>query len=343
MEEGPARQQQSNVEARRREYRPIAAQPPTTVPRPDAFRYPPSPGAPLAPNNPGMAPDGPRSDNTRIEDTPTEAEHLASEFPMSDAMGDETAALAEYPYSIYNHGTWAAEDDRTLIEARKGGQNWAELQRTHFPTKTANACRKRYERLVERQGIHDYSGRRLEMVASEYMNMRKDMWSPLAARLGMKWDVVEALCMGAGSLRAIQSNARSYTNRARRDHRISQKTRGAQAGLASGALPVGTEFGTAFTGRGYEERGHADPRGIATGERSNTSLMPPPPFIQAAHHAHGTRLPPIIPTPQAPFHGHVDGAPWSAAGPLRPGAAAEAPVSISGPPDWPGTSFRGPE
>jgi hypothetical protein len=119
--------------------------------------------------------------------------HQASDGPGPDPVGDETATLAEYPYSIYNHGTWTADDDRTLIQARTRGQNWADLQRTHFPTKTANACRKRYERLVERRGIHDYSGRRLEMVANEYMNMRKEIWSPLADRLGMKWEVVEAL------------------------------------------------------------------------------------------------------------------------------------------------------
>ncbi|KAK4122983.1 hypothetical protein N657DRAFT_645692 [Parathielavia appendiculata] len=345
LEETQARVQQSNVETRRREYRPIAAQPPTSAPGPDPFRYPPSSAGLLPPTNPDTAPAGLRSKNTQMEDVPTDAEHLASGCPGSDTVRDETAALAEYTYSIYNHGTWTAEDDRTLIQARTRGQNWADLQRTHFPTKTANACRKRYERLVERQGIHDHSGRRLEMVANEYMNMRKEIWSPLANRLEMKWEVVEALCMGAG-LRAIQSNARSYTNRARRDNRISQKTREAQAdaasvGPVSGALPVGTEFGTAFTGRGYDQLGHAD-RGTLTGNRSNTGLMPPPPFIPGPGHANSTCLPPIIPTPQVSFQGHMDGTPWSLAGPSRPGAAADPPLSSSRPPGWQGTNFPGP-
>jgi hypothetical protein len=121
------------------------------------------------------------------------AEPPAPASAAAELIGDETATLAEYPYSIYNHGTWTAEDDKTLIQARARGQNWADLQRTHFPAKTANACRKRYERLVERRGIYDYSGRRLEMVANEYMNLRREMWSGLADRLGMKWEVVEAL------------------------------------------------------------------------------------------------------------------------------------------------------
>jgi hypothetical protein len=132
-------------------------------------------------------------DDDDDDDDDVADDHDAAAPQGPSRVGDETATLAEYPYSIYNHGTWTAEEDKTLIQARSRGQNWAVLQRTHFPNKTANACRKRYERLVERRGIYDYSGRRLEMVANEYMNMRKEMWSGLADRLGMKWDAVEAL------------------------------------------------------------------------------------------------------------------------------------------------------
>jgi hypothetical protein len=128
-----------------------------------------------------------------MEDFPSHDTNQQAFHTPADSLGDEPAALSEYPYSIYNHGTWTADDDRTLIQARTRGLNWADLQRTHFPSKTANACRKRYERLVERRGIHDYSGRRLEAVSNEYMNMRREIWSGLADRLGMKWEVVEAL------------------------------------------------------------------------------------------------------------------------------------------------------
>jgi hypothetical protein len=31
------------------------------------------------------------------------------------------------------------------------------------------------------------------VVSSEYMNMRKEIWSGLADRMGMKWEAVEAL------------------------------------------------------------------------------------------------------------------------------------------------------
>ncbi|KAK3322891.1 hypothetical protein B0H66DRAFT_442929, partial [Apodospora peruviana] len=89
-------------------------------------------------------------------------------------------------------GTWTAMEDRTLMTARGQGRHWANIQRTHFPSKTANACRKRYERLMERKGMYDLDRTRLERVAHEYMDMRKEIWSPLAARVGERWHVVEA-------------------------------------------------------------------------------------------------------------------------------------------------------
>ncbi|AEO55669.1 hypothetical protein MYCTH_2299736 [Thermothelomyces thermophilus ATCC 42464] len=310
-------------------------------------RHPPLPVSPGSPrnhnhNNYGHDHPGPTSSSFRTQrvEAPNAAgtgrDHCTSETggrPGPDAAGgDEAAALAEYPYSIYNHGTWTAEDDKTLLQARSRGQNWAELQRTHFPNKTANACRKRYERLVERRGIHDYSGRRLEMVAKEYMNMRRELWSGLADRVGMKWEVVEALCMGAG-LRTIQSNARSYTNRTRRDSRISQKMREAQAealgtgslGFALPALPLGSEFGTAFgTLLGDRNAG-------AAGIRS----MPPPPLFPAATGPPpGNRLPPMILAPKSPPGAYADGGARPTPGP--PGAAVSASEPRPAPraPDW---------
>ncbi|KAK3295304.1 uncharacterized protein B0H64DRAFT_143988 [Chaetomium fimeti] len=310
-------------------YRLIAAQQPSTTAGPGPIRYPPLPAAPPPPSSHNMPS---ASAHTQFEPPAVDEGDGSANAAGQELIGDETATLAEYPYSIYNHGTWTAEDDKTLIQARSRGQNWADLQRTHFPTKTANACRKRYERLVERRGIHDYSGRRLEMVASEYMTMRKDVWSGLADRVGMKWEVVEALCMGAG-LRTIQSNARSYTNRARRDSRISQKTREAQAdvlstgsvGLPLPLLPVGSEFGTAFTNHGVEP------------DRSSTAAdrsMPPPPFFPSSGPTPSTRLPPMALAPQVPFRGYPDGNARLMSGPPNTGAPAPEPPPGSGPPIW---------
>jgi hypothetical protein len=71
------------------------------------------------------------------------------------------------------------------------GLNWAQIKETYFPTKTGNACRKRHERLMERKGADDWDNRKMQRLAKEYMGMRKEIWSGLAARTGEKWNVVE--------------------------------------------------------------------------------------------------------------------------------------------------------
>jgi hypothetical protein len=88
-------------------------------------------------------------------------------------------------------GAWNQDDDRMLLSLRAMGKNWNQIQRDAFPTKTGNACRKRHERLMERRGQNDFDNRKLERLSKEYMSMRKEIWQPLAARCGEKWNVVE--------------------------------------------------------------------------------------------------------------------------------------------------------
>lgn len=87
---------------------------------------------------------------------------------------------------------WLPSDDERLMEARKSGLNWQPIASRYFPNKTPNACRKRHERLMERQNAQDLDGVKLEVLAREYMNVRKEMWSILADRVGEKWATVEA-------------------------------------------------------------------------------------------------------------------------------------------------------
>ncbi|KAK3934174.1 hypothetical protein QBC46DRAFT_274352 [Diplogelasinospora grovesii] len=135
------------------------------------------------------------------------------------------------PPVTYNYGTWTEEEDIALVSARKKGLNWFEIQRAHFPSKTGNACRKRYERLMEHRGANNFDARKLERLSGEYMKMRKQIWSGLAAKMNMRWELVEQQakqCMSAG-LKTIQSKARSHTNRSRRENngRL-QKSRNAE-------------------------------------------------------------------------------------------------------------------
>ncbi|KAL5117774.1 lipoamidase activity protein [Pleosporales sp. CAS-2024a] len=94
--------------------------------------------------------------------------------------------------------SWSAKDDETLIQARAQGLNWNQISPKHFPQKSSNACRKRHERLMERQNAEQWDGVKLDILAQAYMDVRRDMWSILAARVGEKWTLVEQKCMEKG-------------------------------------------------------------------------------------------------------------------------------------------------
>ena len=49
-----------------------------------------------------------------------------------------------------NHRSWTLENDEKLKRARREGLSWGPIASKYFPSKTANACRKRHERLMEK-------------------------------------------------------------------------------------------------------------------------------------------------------------------------------------------------
>ncbi|RDA83367.1 hypothetical protein CP532_4744 [Ophiocordyceps camponoti-leonardi (nom. inval.)] len=111
-------------------------------------------------------------------------------------------------------GAWSPQSDQQLVAARMQGLNWGQIKDAYFPSKTANACRKRHERLMERRGAEDWDHRKLQRLAKEYMSMRREIWSGLAARTGERWNVVEHKCMSNG-LKNLQSAARAASRRDR--------------------------------------------------------------------------------------------------------------------------------
>jgi hypothetical protein len=48
--------------------------------------------------------------------------------------------------------SWSEAQDQVLLQLRSIGKAWEQIRREAFPTKTANACRKRHERLKEWRG-----------------------------------------------------------------------------------------------------------------------------------------------------------------------------------------------
>ena len=112
-----------------------------------------------------------------------------SPFPIAQAR---QSGSAEPQTGHRNTANWSSADDEVLAAARAAGLNWQSTAAKHFPNKTANACRKRHERLVERRTHEDWTTKRLDSLAVEYMELRKEIWCPLAARIGERWNVVEA-------------------------------------------------------------------------------------------------------------------------------------------------------
>jgi len=125
----------------------------------------------------------PDTTQPKVESHPSDNAHR---IEKSWESGDHI--LLSAPGEIRS-SSWSARDDETLIQARAQGLNWNQIGPKHFPSKTANACRKRHDRLMER---HIWDGVKLDYLAMGYMEVRRDMWSMLAARVGEKWHLVEA-------------------------------------------------------------------------------------------------------------------------------------------------------
>ena len=114
----------------------------------------------------------------------------------TSTMSHPMIAAAPYPPASTSiprsAAIWSAADDEILLRARASGLNWQPIANKHFPNKTANACRKRHERLIERRNAEDWDNVKFEQLAQEYMACRREMWEILASRLGERWPVVEA-------------------------------------------------------------------------------------------------------------------------------------------------------
>ncbi|KAF2477446.1 uncharacterized protein BDR25DRAFT_191723, partial [Lindgomyces ingoldianus] len=87
--------------------------------------------------------------------------------------------------------SWSAKDDETLLAARAQGLHWNQIVPLQLPSKSPNECRKRYEILMDRHTPEEKDGIRLDILALAYMEVRQQIWSILAARVGEEWELVE--------------------------------------------------------------------------------------------------------------------------------------------------------
>ncbi len=88
-------------------------------------------------------------------------------------------------------GPWNPDEDNVLINAKGRGMCWEDIHRTHFPGKSANACRKRHERVLAKMRNTDWDDARIQRVTDAYNRHRHNIWQPLCKELNESLSDVE--------------------------------------------------------------------------------------------------------------------------------------------------------
>ena len=179
---------------------------PLCIPRPsDTKEPPPYPSG----SKPSRKPVGPRQSNKVTTDifSLNRDPKLEQGGPVQAISHSQYAARTSATRHVSTRSSsasWDLEADRLLIEARSRDMNWGPIQQTYFPNKSANACRKRHERLMSMRNNALCSSEKEEKIAQSYIALRKETWAPIAAQTGEKWHVVEQKVFQLGRVPAVQ-------------------------------------------------------------------------------------------------------------------------------------------
>lgn len=147
------------------------------------------------PGRPRSALEAPTTNSASESWTSTQDNFLMSTLKSCPAFhmdrSESTPQPLATPLTHTSAGPWTSAEDQVLVSARRNGLGWSQIHEKYFPLKSANACRKRYERLVHKQKSDDWDEARLGRLAFGYCNLREEIWRPLAERTGEKWEHVE--------------------------------------------------------------------------------------------------------------------------------------------------------
>lgn len=87
---------------------------------------------------------------------------------------------------------WNAEDDEILVRSRAAGLGWGQIQEQYFQAKSANACRKRFGKVMQKRKGGEWDEASLRRLAIAYRDMRESIWKPLAEQLNEpRWESIE--------------------------------------------------------------------------------------------------------------------------------------------------------
>ncbi|PHH54697.1 hypothetical protein CFIMG_003413RAa [Ceratocystis fimbriata CBS 114723] len=123
------------------------------------------------------------------------ADGVNDEFPDDEQDSEDD----EEPRRRGKGVKWSAAEDSLLEELRRRRGRWCEIAKK-FKGKSANACRKRYERIQQRKAMSEKNDALDKTrVAVAYWEAREEMWKVLESRMpGMKWDKLERMCFEMG-------------------------------------------------------------------------------------------------------------------------------------------------
>ncbi|KAL6693019.1 hypothetical protein J3F84DRAFT_82591 [Trichoderma pleuroticola] len=93
-----------------------------------------------------------------------------------------------------NPADWSPDDDQLLLITRMLGLTWKEIGQ-YLQFKTPYDCFIRHEWLLAERAAGSWGPDNMHKLAREYMSMHEEIWSGLAARIGVDWSVVEEKCM----------------------------------------------------------------------------------------------------------------------------------------------------
>ena len=116
---------------------------------------------------------------------------MQSYLPVPNAMTTAPQMQREPPPRPGQSGPWNNDEDTVLLDAKNRGKSWEEIHRTHFPGKSANACRKRHERVLAKMRNTDWDDARVQKVTEAYNRHRQMIWAPLCKELNESLSDVE--------------------------------------------------------------------------------------------------------------------------------------------------------
>ena len=113
--------------------------------------------------------------------------------PVTPIMPNPTYSPTASGIDRHASQSSSPDNDDLLMRARQQGMNWQPIATKYFPDKTANACRKRYERLIMKRDLaENWDDAKMETLSKAYNDSREQVWKILGDRVGEKWQTVEA-------------------------------------------------------------------------------------------------------------------------------------------------------